>query len=255
MHNICERTWLKKSIKNNIKITLTKLGNSVHGFQKTFKSISFWNVQKEETADVKCKMFLSVVLKFRHWHQIARLSDDRLPQLTQRSRIKPSWLLHPHILILTSTYRQVIYLPSPFLARVKHWIGRGRRLNNHVTRLTESRLSGLLSGLRPGVEAVNGGCAGVKHILWLREWSVRALPFRLLSWSCNEASGTMLRALHLTQRAFLALFTLGTLFTVCVGALTGKLIPVTPQLVLKRKHLQQNHTHQNSKCHIYSCQY
>lgn len=107
-------------------------------------------------------------------------------------------------------------------------------------RLTESRLSGLLSGLCLGVEAVNGGCAAVKHILWLREWSVRALLFCLLSWSCNEASGTMLRALHLTQRAFLALFTLGTLFTVCVGALTGKLIPVTPQLALKRKYLQQN---------------
>lgn len=136
-YTVCERTWLKKSI-TNILITLSKLGNGVHGFQITFKSILFWNVRKGETADVKCKMFLSVVLVQMHsdsvtWHQIARLSDDRLPQLTQRSRIKYSWLLQPHILILTSTYRQVIYLPSPHLARAKHWIGRVRRLTSHVT--------------------------------------------------------------------------------------------------------------------------
>lgn len=50
----------------------------------------------------------------------------------------------------------------------------------------------------------------------------------------------MLRALHVTQRAFLALFTLGTPFTGCVGTFMEELIPVTPQLALKHKHLQQN---------------
>lgn len=101
-------------------------------------SMVFWNIWKEEKADVKCKKFFcqsrswAKELRFHQWHQITRLSDDRLPQLTQRSRIKYSRLLHPHILILTSTYRQVIYLPR-CLSRAKHWIGRVKRLNNHVS--------------------------------------------------------------------------------------------------------------------------